>query len=55
MMRTNTVDHKTFNILYKGTCELGKSYIISTDEDPCLQIESFAVINICGVFDKPKG
>jgi hypothetical protein len=30
-------------------CELNKSHIISTDEDPGLQIESFAVINLCGV------
>jgi hypothetical protein len=28
---------------------LNKSHIISTDEDPGLRIESFAVINLCGV------
>jgi hypothetical protein len=28
---------------------MNKSHIISTDEDPGLQIESFAVINLCGV------
>ena len=37
-------------ILYiKRACELNKSHVISTDEDPGLQIESFAVINLCGV------
>ena len=30
-------------------CELNKSHIISTDEDPGLRIESFAVINLRGV------
>jgi hypothetical protein len=30
-------------------CELHKSHIISTDEDPGLRIESFAVINLRGV------
>ena len=30
-------------------CELNKSHIISTDEDPSLRIESFAVINLRGV------
>jgi hypothetical protein len=29
--------------------ELNKSHIISTDEDPGLRIESFAVINLSGV------
>ena len=29
--------------------ELNKSHIISTDEDPGLRIESFAVINLRGV------
>jgi hypothetical protein len=29
--------------------DLNKSHIISTDEDPGLRIESFAVINLCGV------
>ena len=33
----------------KRACELNKSHIISTDEDPGLQIESFAVINLHGV------
>ena len=37
-------------LLYiKRVCELNKSHIISTDEDPGLRIESFAVINLCGV------
>ena len=37
-------------LLYiKRACELNKSHIISTDEDPGLRIESFAVINLCGV------
>jgi hypothetical protein len=37
-------------ILYiKRACELNKSHIISTDEDPGLRIESFAVINLRGV------
>ena len=30
-------------------CELNKSHIISTDKDPGLRIESFAVINLRGV------
>jgi hypothetical protein len=30
-------------------CELNKSHIISTDEDPGLRIESFAAINLRGV------
>jgi hypothetical protein len=30
-------------------CELNKYHIISTDEDPGLRIESFAVINLLGV------
>jgi hypothetical protein len=33
----------------KRACELNKSHIISTDEDPGLWIESFAVINLRGV------
>jgi hypothetical protein len=33
----------------KRACELNKSHIISTDEDPGLRIESFAVINLRGV------
>ena len=37
-------------LLYiKRACELDKSHIISTDEDPGLRIESFAVINLRGV------
>jgi hypothetical protein len=37
-------------LLYiKRACELNKSHIISTDEDPGLRIESFAVINLRGV------
>ena len=37
-------------LLYiKRVCELNKSHIISTDEDPGLQIESFALINLRGV------
>ena len=36
-------------LLYiKRACELNKSHIISTDEDPGLRIESFAVINLRG-------
>jgi hypothetical protein len=35
-----------FNI--KGACDLNKSHI-STDEDPGLRIESFAVMNLRGV------
>jgi hypothetical protein len=33
----------------KRASELNKSHIISTDEDPGLRIESFAVINLRGV------
>ena len=33
----------------KRACELNKSHIISTDEDPGLRIESFAIINLRGV------
>jgi hypothetical protein len=37
-------------LLYiKRVCELNKSHIISTDEDPGLRIKSFAVINLRGV------
>jgi hypothetical protein len=37
-------------LLYIKTArELNKSHIISTDEDPGLRIESFAVISLCGV------
>ena len=35
-------------------CELNKSHIISTDEDPGLRIESFAVINLRGVSTNKK-
>ena len=35
--------------MIKRACELNKSPIISTDEDPGLRIESFAVINLRGV------
>jgi hypothetical protein len=36
-------------LLYiKRACELNKSHIISTDEDPGLRIESFAVIHLRG-------
>ena len=38
-----------FNNYIKRACELNKSHIISTDEDPGLRIESFAVINLRGV------
>jgi hypothetical protein len=36
-------------MILKRACELNKSHIISTDEDPGLRIESFAVINLRGV------
>ena len=45
MMRVNRSQHFC---IQKGM-SLNKSNIISTDEDPGLQIESFAVINLCGV------
>ena len=46
MTRANRSRH----FLYvKRACELNKSHIISTDEDPSLRIESFAVINLRGV------
>jgi hypothetical protein len=35
--------------IQKRACELNKSQIISTDEDPGLRIERFAVINLRGV------
>jgi hypothetical protein len=38
----------------KGTCELDKSHIISTDEDLRLQTEHFALINIRGVSTNKK-
>ena len=42
---------KRYNILFVfyWVCELKKSHIISTDEDPGLRIESSAVINLHGV------
>ena len=39
-----------YSTLIVRACELNKSHIIySTDEDPGLRIESFAVINLRGV------
>jgi hypothetical protein len=44
------VSQQITTLLYiKRACELNKSHIISTDEDPGLRIESFAVINLRGV------
>ena len=44
------ISQQIATLLYiKRACELNKSHIISTDEDPGLRIESFAVINLCGV------
>jgi hypothetical protein len=37
---------RTLWYIYIRACELNKSHIISTDEDPGLQTESFAVINL---------
>jgi hypothetical protein len=48
MTRANRSRDTTLLYL-KRTCELNKSHIISTDEDPGLRIESFAVINLRGV------
>jgi hypothetical protein len=39
-------------LVYKRACELKKSHVISTDEDPGLRIESFAVINL--IFSQTK-
>ena len=40
----------TTHLYIKRACELNKwSHIISTDEDPGLRIESFALINLRGV------
>jgi hypothetical protein len=39
----------TLLYIKKRACELNKSHIISTDEDPGLRIESFAVTNLRGV------
>jgi hypothetical protein len=36
-------------VLFVETPKYNKSHIISTDEDPGLRIESFAVINLRGV------
>jgi hypothetical protein len=41
-------------VFIKRACELNKSYIISTDEDPGLRIESFTVINLRGVFTNKR-
>ena len=46
----NDASQQITTLLYiKRVCELNKSHIISTDEDPGLRIESFAVINLRGV------
>jgi hypothetical protein len=43
---SNDASQQITTLLYiKRACELNKSHIISTDEDPVLRIESFAVIN----------
>ena len=50
MCRLFDASQQITTLLYiKRACELNKSHIISTDEDPGLQIESFAVINLRGV------
>ncbi len=36
-------------VVYKGLCEINKSDVICTDEDPGLRIKSFAIIKIRGV------
>jgi hypothetical protein len=47
---SNDASQKITTLLYiKRACELNKSHIISTDDDPGLRIESFAVINLRGV------
>ena len=47
---SNDTSQQITTLLYiKRVCELNKSHIISTDEDPGLRIESFAVINLRGV------
>ena len=49
----NDASQQITTLLYiKRACELNKSHIISTDEDPGLRIESFAVINLRGVSTK---
>jgi hypothetical protein len=46
----NDASQQITTLLYiKRACELNRSHIISTDEDPGLRIESFAVINLRGV------
>ena len=46
----NDSSQQITTLLYiKRACELNKSHIISTDEDPGLRIESIAVINLRGV------
>ena len=43
---SNDASQQITTLLYtKRACELNKSHIINTDEDPGLRIESFAVIN----------
>ena len=39
----------TLLYIKRACADLNKSHIISTDEDPGLRIESFAVINLRGV------
>jgi hypothetical protein len=47
---SNDASQQITTFLYiKRACELNKSHIISTDEDPGIRIESFAVINLRGV------
>jgi hypothetical protein len=47
---SNDASQQITALLYiKRACELNKSHIISTVEDPGLRIESFAVINLRGV------
>ena len=54
---TRAIRSRHFWYIIKGACELNKSHIISTDEDPGLRIESFAlfaVINLRGVSTNKK-
>ena len=47
---SNDASQQITTVLYiKRACELNKSHISSTDDDPGLRIESFAVINLRGV------
>ena len=47
---SNYASQQIKTLLYiKRACELNKSRIISTDEDPGLRIESFAILNLRGV------